>query len=162
MNASGRSAVHHAALVFAIASLLGSVLSGAGPSPAPAGCMVEVYDCREVDGFCVAQSEQGTIDPNKRLRICDNGLRAAAHGELGHTYPPLPQSRLRECYCFRETRIASCDDPPAGFEKLSSCGTNGHGQCCYGKGRVSCDTLHNSSQSGLSPHACSGFNPANP
>jgi len=162
MKAASTSSWHHAALVFALGSFFGSILMGSGPSPAPAGCFVEVYDCREVDGFCVAQTEQGTTDPNKRLRVCDNGLRAAEHGELGRTLPPLPQTRIRLCYCFQSTRIAPCDDPPQGYEKLPSCGTNGHGQCCYGRDRSPCDTLHNSSQSALSSHFCSGFNPANP
>lgn len=153
---------YHAAFVFAVASFLGSFMLGSGPSPAPAACMVEVYDCREVDGFCVAQSEANTQDPNKRLRVCDNGLRAASHGEAGHVYPQVPQTRVRLCYCFQETLVASCGSAPHGYEKLSSCGTNGHGQCCYGRGRVHCDTLHNSNQAALSGTACSGLNPANP
>jgi len=162
MKAASTSSWHHAALVFALGSFFGSILMGSGPSPAPAGCFVDVLDCRQVDGFCVAQTEQGTEDPNKRLRVCDNGIRSAAIGEFGRTLPPLPQTRIRRCYCFVSTLVAPCDTPQQDYEKLSSCGTNGHNQCCYGRNPSPCDTLHNSYQTALSPDFCEGSSPANP
>ncbi len=167
MSNQSRTMWHHGALVFAVASAV--FMMGSGSIPSPSGCMVEVYDCREVNGFCVAQSVpsspngQPPSDPTKRLRICDNGLRSANHAESGFTYASPYQTRQRVCYCFTTTYIAACDwVPTPGIIKLPSCGTNGHGQCCFGEGKAFCETLHNSSQGVLSSTSCSGFNPANP
>jgi hypothetical protein len=161
---------HHTTLIFAVGSVLGAVMIGSGPTPAAPACKVPEFDCREADGFCVAQSEPSIgdpprppSDPAKRLRICDNGARNATTGESGYKYAFPAQNQLRKCYCFTSTYIAACDSvPPPGTIKLTSCGTNSAGQCCFGDGRSECDTLHNSYQQQLSPDTCTGSAPANP
>jgi hypothetical protein len=151
---------HHATLVFAVGSVFSSVMMGSGPSTTTPPCRVQEYDCRTVDGFCVNQVGQGQT--LQRMKICEQGSRAAGQGESGHLYSTTPQSQLRRCYCFTATLVAPCDAAvPSGYEKLSSCGTSTGGDCCCGKGSYQCDTLDNSYQLALNQSSsCSGV--ANP
>jgi hypothetical protein len=153
---------HHAALVFAVGSVFGSVMMGSGPGTSAPACRVQTYECLTVNGFCVAQS--GENDPNgnpppasQRLRLCENGNRAANAGEAGNP-PAFPsETILRKCYCFLQTLIADCSSTPANYIKLDSCGTNSGGQCCFGQGRVECDTLLGSYQQKLNTSSsCTG------
>jgi hypothetical protein len=92
------------------------------------------------------------------LKVCDNGVSLAGPGVSGKLSFSTPRTTVRNCKCYTSTIIWDCNTTPpgGGYEKLTSCGTNGTGQCCYGSGGYTCETLTNSNQEELTNTDCVG------